>query len=212
MDKSFFFSRTVQIFTLKIFVVGTIRSDRRNLPTQLEDKNFKRDDFDYRIAHQDIAFFKWKDNREVHMLTNYHGNNISSVERTWKNGAKIQVSAPSIIKHYNDHMRRIDKANMLRSFYDGNKKSKRCSHRLFFALTKMFLVDSCIVFIEARKNISFLNYERNVTQDLATLSKEKPKRRGGPNSEITARIKCHIRAIAIEIFKMCVGGGGVLGM
>lgn len=82
MDKSFSFSRTVRIFTLKIFVIGTIRSDRCNLPTQLEDKNFKPDDFDYRISDQGIAFFKWKDNREVHMLTNYHGNNISSVERT----------------------------------------------------------------------------------------------------------------------------------
>lgn len=34
----------------------------------------KRSDFDHRITDQVIAFFEWKDNRPVYLLSNFHGN------------------------------------------------------------------------------------------------------------------------------------------
>lgn len=141
----------------------------------------KRGDFYYHITDQGIAFF-WKDDRSFHMLSNYHVNHICTVGRTQKVGTKIQVSAPSIIKHYNEQILGIGKADMLSSFSDGNRKSNKWWHSLFFGMIEIFHVDSYIAFIETRETVYVLNYKRNVTQGLVTLSREEPKRRGRPSS------------------------------
>lgn len=71
---------------------------------------------------------------------------------------------------------------MLSFFYDGNRKSNKWWHSLFFGMIEMCLVDSYIAFIETRETVYVLNYKRNATQGLITLSREEPKRRGRPSS------------------------------
>ncbi|GBO13535.1 hypothetical protein AVEN_2013-1, partial [Araneus ventricosus] len=169
--------------TKNIYAVGTIRPDRLGLPKPIDDKKMKRGDLNYQISDQGISFFKWKDNRSVHFLSNYHGNDTCKVQRRLKDGTKIDVTAPIVVKDYNEHMGGIDKAGMLRAIYDRDRKSKKWWHRLFHAMLEMAYVNSYIAYVEVRREkMSSLEYKRCITKGLLTKSKPQPKRKGRPKS------------------------------
>ncbi|GBL82154.1 hypothetical protein AVEN_252351-1 [Araneus ventricosus] len=114
--------------TKNTYAVGTICPDRLGLPKLIDDKKNETRD---QISDQGISFFKWKDNRSVHFFSNYHGNDTCKVQRRLKDGTKIDVTAPIVVKDYNGHMGGIDKADMLLAIYDRDRKSKKWWHRLF---------------------------------------------------------------------------------
>ncbi|XP_050305079.1 piggyBac transposable element-derived protein 4-like [Anthonomus grandis grandis] len=61
-----------QLQTEMIYACGTVRKDRKNLPTDLlDDKQLTRGEFDWRVSTDGLTFLKWMDNRPVHFLTNY---------------------------------------------------------------------------------------------------------------------------------------------
>ncbi|GBL71895.1 hypothetical protein AVEN_236793-1 [Araneus ventricosus] len=134
-------------------------------PNLLMIKKMKRGDLDYQISDQGISFFKWKDNRSVHFLSNYHGNDTCKVQRRLKDGTKIDVTAPIVVKDYNGHIGGIDKADMLRAISDRDRKSKKWWHRLFFAMLEMAYVNSYIAYVEVRREkMSSLEYKRCITK------------------------------------------------
>ena len=72
----------------KVSACGTIRSNRKGLPLLIKEKDLKKGEFDFRTA-EDLAFFGWKDNRVVYVLSNFHGTDECSVLRTQKDGSRI---------------------------------------------------------------------------------------------------------------------------
>ncbi|GBM36035.1 hypothetical protein AVEN_274441-1 [Araneus ventricosus] len=143
----------------------------------------KRGDLDYQLSDQGISFFKWKDNRSAHFLLNYHGNDTCNFRRRLKDGTKIDVTAPIVVKDYNGHMGGIDKADILHAIYDRDRKSKKWWHRLFFAMLEMAYINSYIAYVEVhREKMSSLEYKRCITKGLLAKSKPQPKRKGRPKS------------------------------
>ena len=56
---------------------------------------FERGDFDHRISSDhNLSFFKWMDNKVVHVASNYHRNDSSRVLRTQKDGTKKHSNVP----------------------------------------------------------------------------------------------------------------------
>ncbi|GBN84561.1 hypothetical protein AVEN_114116-1 [Araneus ventricosus] len=152
-------------------------------PNLLMIKKIKGGELDYQISDQGISFFKWKDNRSVHFISNYYGNDTCKVQRRLKDGTKIDVTVPFVVKDYNGHMGGIDKADMLRAIYDRDRKSKKSWHRLFFAVLEMAYVNSYIAYVEVRREkMSSLEYKCCITKGLLTKSKPQPKRKGRPKS------------------------------
>ena len=118
-----------------IMACGTIRPDRKYLPKGLKaDKDLQRGEYDHRISDQGIGFYKWMDNKTVHLISNYHGSALSSVSRTQKDGSKEEFPCPTVVKHYNQDMGGVDKADMLCSLHGIGRKSKKWWHRIFFGL------------------------------------------------------------------------------
>nr|CAH7713910.1 unnamed protein product [Callosobruchus chinensis] len=75
---------------------GTIRSNRKEFPKALaEDKSLTRGDFDYRYSNKNIGIYEWKDNRVVHLATNFHGAEETTVLRTERNGSQFAVKLMS---------------------------------------------------------------------------------------------------------------------
>ncbi|GBM16356.1 hypothetical protein AVEN_28317-1 [Araneus ventricosus] len=146
--------------TKNIYAVCTIRPDRLGLLKLIDDKKMKRGDLDYQISDQGISFFKWKDNRSVRFLSNYHGNDTYKVQRRLQDGTKIDVTTPIVVKDYNGHMGGIDKADMLHAIYDRDSKSKKWWNRLFFAVLEMAYVNSYIAYVEVRREKMSHHYQR----------------------------------------------------
>ncbi|GBM86783.1 PiggyBac transposable element-derived protein 3 [Araneus ventricosus] len=166
-----------------IYACGTVQSNRKGLPSLAVDKALKRGDFDCRITDQGLSYFKWKDNRCVFFLSNYHGTEVCKIQRKQKDGSIMDIPAPTIVRDYNRHMGGVDKSDMLKSLYDRDRKAKKWWHRLFFGIIEIAMVNSYICYSDIQDKIPLLEYKRRVTQGLITMSKVSSKKRGRPRSD-----------------------------
>jgi hypothetical protein len=163
-----------------IYACGTVRPNRIGLPKLANDKDLKRGEFAFRTSDQGIAYFKWRDNRCVYLLSNYHGTETVNIKRTQKDGTRIDVQAPTVVRDYNSHMGGVNKADMLRSLYDRNKRSKKWWHRLFFAMIEMALVNSFVIYSDLYGKIPLIEFKRKVAHGLLTRGRIFAKKRGRP--------------------------------
>ena len=57
----------------QVYCCGTIRSHRKYLRKNLKtEKTLQRGEFDYRVYDGELVFYKWKDNKVVTLLFNFH--------------------------------------------------------------------------------------------------------------------------------------------
>ena len=156
-----------------IMACGTIRSDRKGLPKGMKaDKDLGRGEHDFRISDTGIGYYKWMDNKAVHMVSNFHGSEVSFVYRTQKDGSKKEFSCPTVVKNYNQDMGGVDKADMLCSIHGLGRKSKKWWHRIFFGILDRTLVNASISYMKLeRKSISILDFRRSVAQELLTIAR-----------------------------------------
>ena len=101
----------------KVLACGTIRSTRKDFTTLAPDKNLKRGDFDYRCSTTGVSVYKWRDNCQVHFISNYHKIDATTVKRKKRDGSKCTFACPSVVKDYNANMVGVDTHDMLRQLY-----------------------------------------------------------------------------------------------
>ena len=66
-----------------VLACGTIKTNRKGLPQNMaSDKSLERGEFDWRVSNDELTFFKWKDNKSVHLLSNFHGTETTTLSRT----------------------------------------------------------------------------------------------------------------------------------
>jgi hypothetical protein len=170
-----------------VFACGTVRPNRKHLPQMKSDKELQRGEFDFKVTPQGISYFKWRDNRCVHLLSNFHGNESCTLRRKEKDGSEKDVPAPKIVKDYNGFMGGVDKADMLRAMYDCDRKAKKWWHRIFFALMEITLVNSYVIYQELHGKMPLLQFRRQVAQGLLTKGYTLPKKRGRPNQTVSPK-------------------------
>ena len=53
----------------------TVRLHRKGLPANImPDKSLLQGEFDYRVSHSDLVYYKWMDNKAVHLLWKFLWN------------------------------------------------------------------------------------------------------------------------------------------
>ena len=136
----------------QVYCCGTIRSDRKYLPKNLKtEKTLQRGEFDYCVSDGGLVFYKWKDNKVVTLLSNFHGTESATVLQKQKDGRRINFNCLVAIKDYNTYMGGVDKADMLISSYGLSRKSKKWWHRIFFGLIDRALCNAFIAFNKITK-------------------------------------------------------------
>ena len=113
------------LFSHKILCCGTLCTNKTYLPKNLsKDSDLKRGEYDYRVSKDDIVVYKWRDNKVIHAISNFHGTEQSQVNRKNKDGTISQVACPEAIKHYNTYMGGVDKSDIVLCM--GHPASQRC--------------------------------------------------------------------------------------
>ena len=149
----------------EVLACGIIRSSRKDFPQLAKDKDMKRGDFDYRSIPGGITVYKWMGTKPVHFIYNYHGVSPSTVDRKTKDGTKVTVTCPSVVRDYNKHMGGVDKHDILRQLYSTDRKSKKWWHRLFFGLLDMTFINAYVVYREqADKSVYLYCFYREKKQ------------------------------------------------
>ena len=163
----------------QVLSCGTF-TKRKYLPQDfIKDRCLKRGDFDYRISKDEIVVFKWKDNKPVHVISNYHGTDTSEIKRKNKDGTIPMICGPKAVKDYNAFLGGVDKADMLCSLYGTSRKSKKWWLRIFFGLVDRTICNAYVVCKKmSNENINLLDFRRSVAQSM--VIKGKPPNLGRP--------------------------------
>ena len=72
----------------KTHVVGTVRSGRKKLAKEMHVANLKRREVIAKKDQNGIAFLKWKDKRDVRMLSTKHTPELCAIPRTFRRGRR----------------------------------------------------------------------------------------------------------------------------
>lgn len=185
-----YFTSLPLLRTLKsegIHACGTIRKGRLGIPQDMKpDKQMVRGEHDWRITHDNISFTKWVDKRIVTIASNYHDPSLGgTVDRKKRNGEIENISCPQVIKDYNKSMGFVDKADMIKSTYEINRKSKKWWHRIMWHFVDVAIVNSFIIYKKRLPNVEYVDlksFRLSVVCGLVGASKDIPKR-GRPSGE-----------------------------
>ena len=124
-----FFSSPSLVETLYqrgIYGIGTVRKDRKHMPSMVLDKAMKRGDHEFQYSNKAISC-KWFDNRAVHLLgSNVEGFDAVSVVSCRQKGAatKVNVSCPAMVKIYNHGMGGVDLMDQYTAAYRLDRRAR----------------------------------------------------------------------------------------
>lgn len=180
-----FFTSTSLLLSLRkdnIFACGTVRQNRKNLPKkQMSDKDMERGESEYRTSITDLRWVKWKDNRTVQFLSNFHDPRcVGFVNRRQNDGTVKSINCPMMVHDYNKNMGYVDKADQLRSTYSINRKARKWWPRIFWFLIDTTVVNAFIIYKSKciQKGISLKKFRLDLVRNLAIYnlkSKRGPK-------------------------------------
>ncbi|XP_008189097.2 piggyBac transposable element-derived protein 4-like, partial [Acyrthosiphon pisum] len=164
-----------------IYACGTVRANRKGLPKiQIQDKKLKKGDSEGRVSTTGVSWLKWRDNRCIQLLSNFHNpDDISSCTRKNKDGSTISISCPLAVTNYNTHMGYVDYADMLKSYYEIDRKSQKWWHRIFFHFLDVSVVNAFILFRESSQGstLNIKQFRLAVVAGLVGLPSTSPKGR-----------------------------------
>ncbi|KAJ8960094.1 hypothetical protein NQ314_006109 [Rhamnusium bicolor] len=112
------------LLDLGIYSCGMIKKNKQYMPTDfLSDKAMKHGECDWRSTDDGIISVKWMDKKAVYLASNFHiPEDFGTVNRKNKDGSIQQVNCPKIVM---DYMGYVDRVDMMKSFYEVDRKSKK---------------------------------------------------------------------------------------
>ncbi|XP_069995618.1 piggyBac transposable element-derived protein 4 isoform X6 [Penaeus vannamei] len=126
---------------------GTIHQNRRKIPVLLHDKQLTRGQADWAMDPSGVSCTKWMDDRAVLIVSNMHNPSlITQITHRNNNGSKVKVGVPVVVADYRRHKSYVGKANMLKSLYEIDHKSKKWWHRIFFHYIDVAVVNAFIIY------------------------------------------------------------------
>ena len=160
-----------ELYEQGIYAIGTVRKDRKNMPTLKEDKAMKRGEIDFHFS-DDVTALKWYDNKAVTLIsTNIPSSkNVTVVQRRQKKqSAKIAVPCPEIVKKYNSGMGGVDLMDQRCAAYHLDRKSSGGPYylRLFFDLMDIACVNAHVVYKTLdSKEMDLLDFKQTVSRGM----------------------------------------------
>lgn len=132
-----FFTSVNLMATLDFPCVGTAIANRKHMPKvydinaapqkngKLCAKKLPKSEHEFRTNAHGILATRWQDTKEVILLSNCHGKEVSTVKRRQKDGTELLVSCPESIKFYNQIMGGVDLGDQKVRIYDLERKSNK---------------------------------------------------------------------------------------
>ncbi|XP_046395730.1 piggyBac transposable element-derived protein 4-like [Ischnura elegans] len=153
----------------KIYSTGTLRNTRKGNPHNVVNKKLAKGEVVGQYTKEGIFICKWKDRREVLMISSEHcGEMIEVANRRGKISKK-----PSVVAEYNKFMGGIDRADQIISYYPVERRSLRWYLKLGIHMFQILLNNSQILHNKfSSQHMSLQNFRESVIASL--IFKNKP--------------------------------------
>lgn len=162
-----------RLLNRKTHTVGTLRKNRKGTPKEIIKEKLKTGEIAGRENNSGIVIAKWKDKREVYILSTYHTLDITNTGK--KNRKREDIVKPQSIIDYNSGKAGIDLSDQLSSYSTCVRKSLRWYHKVATELLMgTTVVNSFIVYKcgNPDKKISITQYREELVSSLLSLERE----------------------------------------
>ncbi|XP_050065151.1 piggyBac transposable element-derived protein 1-like [Aphis gossypii] len=162
-----------QLLERKTHLVGTLRSNRKYNPDYVVKKKLKKGQVIAQKSSSKVMVLKFKDKRDLHMLSTKHTDNMVMVPR------RENKSKPEVVLDYNRGKSFIDLSDQMASYCSPLRKSLKWYRKVVFEL----LLNTSVVYAlclfqkttatrikitDFRSNlIKYLTFKPNMNQELS---------------------------------------------
>jgi len=164
-------SLTEFIFSKGTYLTGTLRKDRKRNPKKVISTKLKKGEMIWR-SKGDLSVTKWKDKRDVLMISNAHAPKMMPV--TNRRGEEKQK--PNMVKDYNDSMSGIDRSDQMLSYHSGLRKTLRWYKKAgVHIIDEMFLTNSFYPYRKFSAHTEFshlVEFKENIIKSLIRKKEE----------------------------------------
>ncbi|XP_052233052.1 uncharacterized protein LOC127845914 [Dreissena polymorpha] len=117
-----------------VYACGTVRNNRKGLPTALLPRNVMLDKHEFLVAQKDeLSCCIWQDTKCVMVLSNFHSpNDMGTVNRRSGNPTQQSVEVPKMLADYQKFMKGVDLSDQMIGYHIINHRSRKWWRRLFF--------------------------------------------------------------------------------
>ena len=138
---------------------GTVRINRRGLPTEIK-KTIKKGEVVHNKKNGILAL-KWKDKRDVSMLSTIHNHSMVIKRRRTRlaAGGFEEIQKPLVVDQYNSFMGGVDRNDQLLSYYGFAHRTVKWWKRLFLHLLDIAVINSYTMYTESRQDKRLLTHK-----------------------------------------------------
>lgn len=111
---------------------GTVQAGRKHMPKDIKTLRLKKGDVVTRTC-DDLMVLRWKDKRDVYMLSNFHGDSMAASGKI-DHKTKEPVVKPVVVLDYNKKMGGVDVCDQMVDTYQCMRKTIKWYHKLFLHL------------------------------------------------------------------------------
>ena len=156
---------------------GTVRPNWRGLP-QLT-KKLKKGEVEA-LHNNTMMALKWKDKREVFMLTTMHTDEMIDTEKIDRE-TKRPVRKPACVVDYNKKMGTVDRTDMMLSSIKSVRKTVKWYKKLFLHLVDLSVLNAHALYVaHTKKNESLATFQLELIRELLEdHHEERAKTKGG---------------------------------
>ncbi|KAG8237448.1 hypothetical protein J437_LFUL015976 [Ladona fulva] len=131
-----------QLKCAKLHCTGTLRKNRRNNPKDVTEAKLRRNEYICRWTDDGICVLKWKDKRDILMISSEHGAEFTSV----KSRRGTEREKPNIVLEYNKYMGGIDNLDQMLAYYPCDRKTLKWYKKLAIHFFQIIMVNSFKLF------------------------------------------------------------------
>ena len=153
------------------YITGTLRKDRKRNPKKIISMKLKKSQMVWK-SKGDMIVAKWKDKRDVLMISNAHIPKMTTVTNRRGNENKT----PNMVKDYNNSLSGIYCGDQMLSYHSGLRKTLRWYKKAGVHILEMFLTNAFYLYrkLSTNKDFSyFVDFKENVIKCLIGEKKEK---------------------------------------
>ena len=129
----------------KTFSCGTIRCDRKGLPSEFKGGKLKKGDT---WESNGITAVMWQDKWTVHAISSIHGREMTAIPQ--RRGEAAPVMKPILIADYNMNMNGVDKCYQYPNSYSLGREANKWWKKVFSWLLQLAIIDSMVLFFSVR--------------------------------------------------------------
>lgn len=147
-------------------LVGTLRKNRKGVPREIASKRLRKGDIVGMYNNKGIVVAKWKDKRDVLVLSTTHSLEIVNTGK--RNRYKEEVLKPQIIIDYNRGKSGIDLSDQYSSYSTVVRRSIKWYHKVAMELIFGTAVVNSFIIYKAISNrkISIVEYREQLIEGL----------------------------------------------